>query len=75
MGPGALSFPCNYPVVPTQIVEDNILYPLNYLGNLAENELIIYVGLFLDSLFCSFDLYVCLYVSSTREIAVLYSKF
>lgn len=50
-------------------------FPLNSLGTVTDNQLTVdvYIGLFLDSQFCSTDLRVCPYGSSILLItAALY---
>ena len=60
------------PVMPAPFVAKSILSLLNRLYTFVKNQLSVYVchicvGLFLDLLFYSTDLFVCLYTSTTHS--------
>ena len=57
---------CGYSTVPASFVEKLILFPLNGLGNLDENQ--VTMGGFLVSLFYCTGLYVCHYAAAAKSL-------
>ena len=69
------SFTCGHPIFPTLFVEKTIHFPLCISRNLFEDQLTVYMVLFLGSLFYSIGLYVCLNVSTILQLCITFSRF
>ena len=59
-------FACGWPVVPASSVKKTILHCIFFFLLLCQKSVdYIYVGLFLVSVFCSIDLFVCSFIKIT----------